>query len=99
MEQNYTFSNQPTNHPQHLCHYRYSLVEERNSSALQTYVQEGDNRNARLHAQIVANRLNSLNKTREDTKHVLRQKIRRAMLWSLKDLPIRDEVRLLRLIR
>ena len=83
----------------HFCICRYSLVSERNSSALQTYVQEGDNRNARLHTQIVANRLNRLGRDPADPgvrghgeAQRLREKIRRAMLWSLKDLPIRDQV-------
>ena len=38
---------------------RYELVDE-DSSSLQDYISQGDNRNARLHTQIVATRLNAL---------------------------------------
>ena len=39
--------------------FRYELVNE-DSSSLQDYIRQGDNRNARLHTQIVASQLNRL---------------------------------------
>ena len=67
-----------------LCFCRYDLVEE-DGSDLQTYVDKGDSRNARLHAQMVADRLNRLSQNQleepEEAKEEgkdLRQKIRRA---------------------
>ena len=72
---------------------------QENSSSLQDYVKQGDNRNARLYAQIIASRLNRLDDgtardvtSDDEESRGMRLKIRRAMLWALKDLPLRDEV-------
>ena len=73
---------------------RYGLVAE-NASSLHDYITQGDNRNARLHTQIVATRLNRLHDDPANSTQPLRQRIRRAMLWALKDLPLRDEVSLI----
>jgi len=70
---------------------RYGLVRE-GHSALYTYVQEGDNRAARLHSQIVATRLNRLHATSDPTPVAKRRQIRTALLATLKGLPLRDEV-------
>ena len=58
---------------------------------LQKFIQHGDNRNARLHTQLVARRLNRLQPA-SDNSLQLRERTRRAMLWALKDLPVRNEV-------
>ncbi|KAK2159446.1 hypothetical protein LSH36_153g04086 [Paralvinella palmiformis] len=68
---------------------KYDLVEE-DGSMLQKFIQHGDNRNARLHTQLVARRLNRLQPA-SDNSLQLRERTRRAMLWALKDLPVRNE--------
>lgn len=72
--------------------HRLNLVEQENST-LKTYVSKGDNRNARLHTQLVAHRLNRLHKKGNDSDNSIRAKIRTTLLSTLKDLPMRDKVR------
>ena len=69
-------------------------MEPEKDSELQTYGAAGDNRNARLHAHMVALRLNTLPRPRSmdsDVAH-LRRDTRLAMLTALTKLPLRDEV-------
>ena len=66
-------------------------------SELSMYIGKGDNRNARLHTKMVANRLNRLPRqtqtpSADNRKENLRPKIREAILGALLGMPVRDEV-------
>ena len=71
---------------------RYGLVEQENST-LQAFIHNGDNRKARLHAQMVAGRLNRLHGDSSRQQHGLRSEIRHTMLAMMEKLPLRDQVK------